>query len=312
MRNHRRFVLGATLVALALAAGACGSGEGDGNGNGGDGGGDKGTVTVGVSGAFAENQIVAEMYAQVLENDGFTVERQLDLASREISQPAMENGEIDIAPEYLGSLLLFLDPDATGSANPNDNRGQLRPLLEEKGITLLESSSVNNTNVFVVTQETSDEFGLTAVSGLAEAPADFVLGGPPECPERPFCIPGLIETYGVDFTDRFQPLEFPARVAALEAGEIDVALLFATDAVIGESGWVALDDDGGLQQNEAITPVVRTEVLDANPEVADLLNEVSAALDIETMIELNGRVQTDQEEAADVARDFLEENGLLG
>jgi osmoprotectant transport system substrate-binding protein len=312
MRSNRRLVLGAAALALAMVLAACGPGGDDGtNGTGtGDGDGAQGSVTVGVSGAFAENQIVAEMYAQVLEDAGFEVARELDLASREISFPALENGEIDVVPEYLGSLLIFLDPEATGSPNANENASNLRPILEERDLTLLDPSTTNNTNVFVVTQETADEHSLSIISDLAPVAGELTLGGPPECPERPFCIPGLRDTYAVEFGE-FVPLDFGPRVAALQAGEIDVALLFGTDAVIGEQGWVVLEDDLDLQLNEAITPVVRNEALQASPEIEELLNSVSATLDNDIMIELNGRVQTEGEEAGDVARDHLVEQGLI-
>jgi glycine betaine/choline ABC-type transport system substrate-binding protein len=125
-----------------------------------------GKITVGAV-AFAENQIVAEMYAQVLEQAGYSVKRQLDLGSREILQPALESGEIDVAPEYLGSLLLFLDPDAAASGDPQENADLLTPLLDQKGSALLEYSQANDTNAFVVTQETADQFGLQSVSDLA-------------------------------------------------------------------------------------------------------------------------------------------------
>jgi glycine betaine/choline ABC-type transport system substrate-binding protein len=139
------------LETEGLLGGASGSGE----------------VTVGAV-AFAENQIVAEMYAQTLEDAGYTVDRQLTLDSREILQPAIENGEIDIAPEYLASLLLFLDPEAEATGDPENNRSLLEPLLEERGQTLLESAEANDTNALVVTQETADEFGLETTSDLAE------------------------------------------------------------------------------------------------------------------------------------------------
>ena len=126
-----------------------------------------GDVTVGAV-AFAENQIVAEMYAQTLEDAGYTVDRQLTLDSREILQPAIENGEVDIAPEYLASLLLFLDPDAEATGDPENNRSLLEPLLEEKGQTLLESAEANDTNALVVTQETADQYSLSATSDLAK------------------------------------------------------------------------------------------------------------------------------------------------
>jgi osmoprotectant transport system substrate-binding protein len=133
---------------------------------GGDGG--SGEVTVGAV-AFAENQIVAEMYAQSLEDAGYTVDRQLTLDSREILQPAIESGEVDIAPEYLGSLLLFLDPEAEATGDAEANRALLEPLLEERGQTLLTSSEANDTNAFVVTQETADQNGLTQMSDLGQA-----------------------------------------------------------------------------------------------------------------------------------------------
>lgn len=310
MRRSRRFALGAAALALALLYGACGPGEGDGETTGTGGNEERGSVTVGVSAAFAENQIVAEMYAQVLENAGYTVDTQFDLGQREISQPALESGEIHIKPEYLGSLLLYLDPEAAASGDPQENVELLTPLLEEDGIALLEPSEANDTNAFVVTQETADEHGFASVSDLAPVAGDLTLGGPPECPERPFCIPGLQETYGVEFGD-FKPLDVggPLTVAALDSGKIDVALLFSTSSVIGDKGWVVLEDDQSLQTAENITPVVSEDVL--NDEIAELLNAVSAQLTTENMTELNGRVEIDKEDPATVATDFLTEVGLL-
>ena len=118
--------------------------------------------------AFAENQIVAEMYAQILEDAGYTVDRKLDLESREIVYPSLKAGEIDIAPEYLGSLLLYLDPEAAAGGDPDENRSLVEPLLSKDKLALLESSEANDTNAFVVTQETADEFGLSTVSDLGE------------------------------------------------------------------------------------------------------------------------------------------------
>jgi osmoprotectant transport system substrate-binding protein len=141
--------------------------------------------------------------------------------------------------------------------------------------------------------------------------SQLTLGGPPECPERPFCIPGLRDVYGVEFGN-FVPLDVggPLTVEALDKGEIDVGLLFSTSSVIADKGWVILEDDKHLQNAENITPVVRTEVLDET--ITERLNAISAALDSDTMIELNRRVEVDGEDPADVAASFLENNGLLG
>ena len=307
MRRIRSNVLGAALLAL-LILGACG-------GQGGDepaqdaGGGDaeKGTVTVG-SDSFAEAQIVAEMYAQVLENAGYTVERQLDIESREVRLPAMEDGQIDIAPEYLASLLSVLDPKATPTSDPTEVATELAPLLEEQGLETLEPSDVVDTNAFVVTQETADEHDLTTVSDLAPVAGDMVLGAPAECPKRPFCIPGLKDVYDVTFGD-FKPLEYGATVTALEGGAIAVGLLFSTDGTIADKGFVVLEDDKGLQAADNITPLVRSEILDG--EIESLLNEVSAAITEEEITELNKRANVDVEDPADLAEEFLTDAGLL-
>jgi osmoprotectant transport system substrate-binding protein len=307
MRRFRSTALGAALLAVALIGAACGE-EAPGGGGGGDGE-ERGTLTVGGV-AFAENQIVAEMYAQVLENAGYTVERQTGLESREVLQPAIEAGDIDIAPEYLSSLLLFLDPDATASGDPDEVRSTLEPLLEERGQALLESSEANDTNAFVVTQETAEANDLASVSDLAPVAGELTLGGPPECPERPFCIPGLQEVYGIEFGE-FVPLDVggPLTIEALENGDIDVGLLFSTSSVIGANGWIVLEDDQQLQNAENITPVVRTEVL--NNEIERLLSAVSATLTTENITELNGRVEIDGEDPADVANSHLTEEGLI-
>jgi glycine betaine/choline ABC-type transport system substrate-binding protein len=141
--------------------------------------------------------------------------------------------------------------------------------------------------------------------------SQLTFGGPPECPERPFCLPGLQETYGIEFAE-FIPLDVggPLTVEALQNGDIDVALLFSTSSVIGDEGWVVLEDDQGLQAAENITPVVRTEVLD--DVITERLNAISAALTTENVTELNGRVEIDGEDPADVAAGFLESEGLLG
>ena len=294
-----------TLV-MFLALAACGGGDNGGGGNQEA----KGEITVGVSGAFAENQIVAEMYAQVLENAGYSVDRQLDIGARDVSQAALNRGEIDVVPEYLASLLLFLDPNATASSNPDENVQKIRTALEGKNLVLLEPSEANDTNAIVVTEETAGQRNLERVSDLAPVAGELTFGGPPECPERPFCIPGLRETYGINFRE-FRPLDVggPLTVAALEGGEIDVALLFSTSAVIEDKGWVLLEDDKNLQAAENITPLVRQDVV--NDEVTELLNGVSDKLTTENITELNARVEVDNEEPADVAREFLEDEGLI-
>lgn len=291
-------------MAVTAFLSACGGGQGDRASDG------KVSITVGVSSAFAENQIVAEMYAQVLENAGYRVERRLNLKSREISEPALERGEIDVVPEYLGSLLVFLDKNAAPAPDPGQSVEQIRKLLETRNAVLLEPSEANNTNAFVVTARTADQRGLTKVSDLAPMAGELILGGPPECPSRPFCIPGLKEKYGITFRE-FKPLDVggPLTVAALEGGEIDVGVLFTTSPIIEQKVFVILDDDKGLQQAENITPLVNGEVV--NDEIRRLLNGVSRKLTSQNIGELNGKVEIDREDPEEVAREFLEQEALV-
>jgi len=305
MRRFRKPILGATVFALLLVLSACQTG-----GERQTGSEDLPTITVGVSSEFAENQIVAEMYAQVLEAAGYTVERQMTLGSREISQPALESGEIDVKPEYLATLLLYYNKDATNTTDAAQAAEQLKGFLAEKGVELLDYSEAVDTNAIVVTKATADSRSLTKVSDLQPVAGELVFGGPPECPERPFCIPGLRDTYGFEFKE-FKPLDVGGAltVAALEGGEIDVALLFSTSGAIAKKGFVLLEDDKNLQAADNIAPVVNAEVV--TDEIRELLNKVSAALTTANITELNARVEVDNEDPAEVAKDFLEQEDLV-
>ena len=267
-------------------------------------------IVVGVSGAFAENQIVAEMYAQVLEHAGYTVERQLELRSREISQNALEAGAIDVKPEYLSSLLLFIDRSAEASADAAEVARQTAQLLRSDGLTLLTPSPAEDTNQFVANAETARRLGLTTVSSLAPIADQLTFGGPPECPQRPFCLPGLHEVYGVLFDD-FTPLDAGGAltVDALKRDEVQIGLLFSTDPSIEQNGFVPLVDDRQLQDAENITPVIRSEKL--NDEIGSLLDAVSARLSSGEMTELVGQVVIDGHDVATVATGFLTSNDLL-
>lgn len=306
MRRSRSYVLGAALLAFGLVLGACGSGGDDDESASGGGGEEKGQITVGDD-SFAESQIVAEMYAQVLENAGYEVDRQ-STKSREVRLPAMESGEIDVAPEYLATLVSVLDPKAGRVSDPAEAVTLLNDdLLMDQGLHVLEPSEAVDTNVFVVTQDLAEKY--TTLSDLTPDAPDLTLGGPAECPTRPYCIPGLKDVYGIEF-GKFEPLEYgPATVEALKQEAVDVALLFSTDGTIGAENLVVLEDDKGLQAADNITPLINTDV--HTDELEELLNGVSAVLTTDAVTELNERVNVDQEDPADVAADFLEENGLL-
>ena len=156
-----------------------------------------GSLTVG-SANFTESQIVAEMYAAALRAHGYDVTVMANLGSREqVTYPALVNGELDIVPEYLQSLLAFLDP-AAESVSPEEGVARIEELLPE-GLTLLTPSRAQDQNALVVTAETAEQYGLENVSDLLEVQDPLVLGGPPECPQRPLCLPGYEEVYGLSF-----------------------------------------------------------------------------------------------------------------
>ena len=270
----------------------------------------KGTIIVGVSGSFTENQLVAEMYAQVLEHAGYTVQRQFDLRSREVSQSALESGQIDLKPEYLSSLLLYLDPNGQHSNDPRAVAAQVAARLAPSGLSVLTPSPAQDQNTFVANAETAQRFGLTTMSSLAAAAGQLTLGAPPECPQRPYCLTGLKDVYGILFWD-FVPLDAggPQTVEALKNNDVQIGLLFSTDPSIEANGFVQLEDDKQLQDAENITPVIRTAVL--NDEVRRRLDGVSAALTTDNMTALIGKVVLDGQDIPTVARDFLRANDVL-
>ena len=273
-------------------------------------GGGKGTIVVGVSGAFTENQLVAEMYAEVLEHAGYPVQREFDLRSREVSQSALESGQIDLKPEYLSSLLLYIDRSGEHSNDPSVVAAQDAGALASSGISVLTPSPAQDQNEFVANAETAQRFGLTTMSSLAPVANQLTLGAPPECPQRPFCLEGLRDTYGILFWD-FVPLDAggPQTVEALKNNDVQVALLFSTDPSIEANGFVPLQDDKHLQDAENITPVIRTAVLDN--EVQRLLDGVSAALTTENVTALIGKVVLDGQQIPAVAKAFLQAKHLL-
>ncbi len=296
MRIFRIGVLGAALTVLI---GACEPGGGAGDER----------ITIGAV-RFAENQIVAEMYALALEDAGYEVARRFNFGRREKLQPQLRSGEVDLAPEYLASLLSYLDPEAQPSSDPRENLQRLRPPLEERGLTALEPSRANDTNALVVTPDTAERYNLSKVSDLVPVAGRMTFGGPPECPQRRFCLQGLEDIYGVNFKE-FIALDIngPLTIAALASGEIDVAILFSTSPVIVERGWVPLEDDRELQAAENITPVIRIDVY--NEETDEVLEDISDSLTTEKMTRLNAAVEVENQDFTAVARDFLEDEDLL-
>jgi len=293
---RKRSTLVVLVVAVALVAAACSSDDGTIEGP---------TIKVG-SANFSESALVAEIYAQALEAEGYSVDRKLNIGSREIYKPALESGELDLIPEYIGTMLTNLGGIATSDSA--STHAALQAAWEPMGITVLDYAAAQDKNGIVVTKATADEFGFATTSDLAALNGTLVFGGPPECPNREFCLIGLTDVYGLDFAE-FMPLDVggPITVTALESGEIDVALLFTSSGVILAKDFVLLEDDLGLQPAENLAPAVRDEIIDAYGDgFRTVLNAVSAALTTEQLIELNKRVEIDGEDPDKVAASWLE------
>jgi osmoprotectant transport system substrate-binding protein len=309
----RRFRLVALLVATIALVAACGDDD-DGD--------DAGATTTGaasegpaiVIGAqdFGESAILAEIYAQGLAGAGFDASIQEVGGFRDLELAAFDSGDINFAPEYAASMLEFLNENAgEATSDAAETTDQLQTYLDDLDITALEPSDAIDTNSFVVTRDTADELGLSTISDLADH-TDLTLGGPSDCETNSFCIPGLKSVYDIDLSANFQALEAGAVGDALDAGAIDIGIIFSTDSRIAERDWVLLEDDMSMLAADNVVPVLTNELVDAyGDDLVDLVNEISAALTTDGLTDLNRRFDVDKEDAADIARSWLEDHDLL-
>ena len=303
--NLRR-ALFAAFIAASVVVTACG-GAGT--------GGTKPAVTVG-STNFYEQLTLGELYSQILEANGYTVTRKFNLGNREIVEPAIESGQIDIDAEYLATLLAFVDKDGTiakPSTDPKATQTGLQKALDPKAVTVLDYAAATDQNGFVVTQATATSKNLKKLSDLAPIGNTLILGGPAECPTRPFCALGLKNTYGITFKD-FKPLDTggPLTITALEGKQIDVGLLFTSDPSIVAKSFVLLDDDKHLQLADNIAPVVRNALLQKDDgTIKRLLNSISAKLTQAELNDMNKQVAVDKADSKVVAAAWLKKQGLI-
>ena len=261
---------------------------------------------------FPESVLLAEIYAQAMESEGYRVERELALGTREFVIPALAGGLVEFVPEYMGSGLDFLAGAGAASADRDFTYGSLVEYLEPLGVVALDAAKAEDQNGFAVTAETAERFGLVTLSDLTAVSDPLAFGGPPECQDRPRCLPGLRARYGITF-DEIVELDSggPLTLAALLQGTVDVALLFTTDGAIDRHDLVLLRDDRELQPVEAVTPVIRTETMTRlGPGLARIVNAVSAALTTGELRRLNAEVSVDDPPSA-IAAGWLAETGLV-
>lgn len=272
-----------------------------------------GPITV-ASFDFTESRIVAEIYAQALEASGYPVERAPGVAAREVLEPALEQGLVDLIPEYAGTALnLLTDDPLAASADPAVTHKRLVDAYADRKIAVLEAADVQSQNALAVRRDTADRLDLSTVSDLRPIASGLVLGGPPECPSRPLCLVGFERVYGLRF-ERFIPLDVggPLTIAALQGGEVDVAVLFTSDSARSGEDVVFLTDDRGLQPAENITPVLRQDVSAAHgPGLARRIDQVTRRLNGDDLSRLVHRADVDREAVTSLARAWLRQVDLV-
>jgi osmoprotectant transport system substrate-binding protein len=303
MRLFRTLALGASVLVLF---GACTTG----------GGGNKPTIKIGSDG-FDEARVVAEVYAQVLEANGYGVDRTgIGLGTRDVTNAAIESGQIELKPEYLGSGLAKLAP-GTQTNSSDTNKQLLQEALTPKNITVLGYTPGQDTNALVVRKETADEHNLAKWSDLTAVADDLKWGLATDCPTNPVCGVALKDQYGIDIESLSSLTLLDAcstpMADALRAGTVDVAELCSTDPLIITEGWVRLEDDKQTQPAENIAPIVRNDYLAKVDKAAfqKLLDDVSAKIDTPTLGDLYKQVAVDKKDAKDVAAAWLKAQGIV-
>ncbi len=291
-------LLGVSIILIFLLA-ACTAG-----------GSEQTTVRV-ASKDFTEQFIIGEMYAQLLETNGFSVERKLNLGGTPVAQAALVANEIDLYPEYTGTGLLTVlklpvnsDPVAVYNTVKDNYKSQYN-------LVWLDPAPMNNTQAVAMKRTRAAELGIVTISDMVAKADQLIMVGPPEFQEREDGIPGLRSVYGDFEFKEYKSVDPGLRYQAINEGQADITVAFGTDGEIAAFDLVVLVDDKNLWPPYQVAPVVRQEILDANPEIAEILNSLAPKLTDEVMQRLNYEVSGKQREPKDVAREFLQQEGLL-
>ena len=296
--------LGLTLLA-ACQPGAAPAGGGGGGAHG-------GAVVVALFN-FPESELLAAIYGLAIRHAGIPVQLRLDLGPRELVQPALEQDLVDVVPEYLGTALTSLEPGpGVPVSDPTAVRAALTRALARWHVQVMTPAAAQDQNGMVVTAATARRLGLRKVSDLRRPAGRLVLGGSPECPDRPYCLPGLRKVYGLGFV-RFVPFDTePQRVTALREGVVDVAVLDTTDGNLATGDLVLLSDDRHLQPAENVVPVITGSAMARyGNRLAGAVNAVSVQLTSKALLFLDWRVEVAGADVLAEARGWLERHGIL-
>jgi osmoprotectant transport system substrate-binding protein len=295
------FRLGLVLVLVSVLAAACGGR-----------GASQVTVKVG-SKDFTEEFILGEMYALLLEDAGFKVERKLNLGGTPVAHAALEKGEIDLYPEYTSTGLLTVLKEKQIADAQGIIEAVRKGYQEKFKLTWLDPAPFNNTQALAMTKDAAEKHGIKTYSDLAAKAGELRLGGPAEFAEREDGIKGLQKAYGgFQFKEFAQLGTGSLRYEALKNGQVDVVVAFGTDGQISGLGLVVIKDDKNFYPIYQVAPVVRDDVLAKNPKIGETLNKLAPMLTDDVMAGLNWQVDgPDKKEYQAVAKAFLQEKGLI-
>lgn len=301
--QHRRIRAGlgaAAALALAAALAGCASGDPlDAPTSSGEASGD--AIVIG-SQTYYSNEIIAEIYAQALEANGFTVDRSFNSGQRDAYMPEIENGNITLFPEYTGNLLQYLDPEATARES-EEVYTALKAALPD-GLQVLDQAEASDQDSYTVTAEFAQQYDLASIADLANVDVPLTLGGPPELADRPYGPTGLADTYGVD-------VEFSATgdttVEDLLAGTVNVANVYTADPRISTDNLVVLDDPESLFLASQVVPIASDSL---DPAAVDVINEVSGQLTTDDLVAMNVQSTEDQASTPDIASQWLSDHGM--
>ena len=309
-----RRALAALTIAPLVALAACGEGGSDAldSGSGGS-----GEVVIAHQ-QYTEMEIMAEMYAALLEDAGFEPQLQ-GVETRDLYIKPLGNGEVDVVPDYASSMTETLnraingaDAEPVASPDVDETVAKLEELGSGEGVTPLEPAEAEDANAFAVTTDFSEQNDVTTLSDLGKMGEPIALAAAPDCPDRPDCQLGLKSVYDIEVSE-FEPLGFGTvqTKEALGSGEVDLGQVGTSDGSLEQLGLVVLEDDKDWQNAENLTPVVNSDFLNDNPEVEDALNKLSDVLTTEDLMSLNQQVDVDRMLAEDVASTYLEDKGLI-
>ena len=322
MRISLRFAaLAAIAAATSLTLAACGS---SGSSSSGDSSaaasgctGGSGKVTVG-SANFSESELIADMYAEALKACGFDVTVKPNIGSREVYLKALESGEVDVVPEYAATVTEYYNAQINGkdaptakplaTTDPATTLAALKTLIASKNLVASATSPADDVNAFAVTKDYATKNNLTKLSDLTKLNGQLILGGPAECPTRPFCQAGLEKSYGLQFKS-FKATDAggPVTIGALKDGTINLGLVFSSDGSVAANNLLVLQDDKKLQLADNILALSRKTV----PALAlTQIDKVNAALTTTDLQGLNKKISVDKDEPAALAKQWAKDKKL--